>query len=64
MHIAGISGSPGERSRSVWLTQFALTCLEGAATRTDRIAVRGLPVAALRTTGGSAAHRLALDHAL
>ncbi len=47
MHITSISGSPSERSRSAWLTQFALTRLEGVATRSEHIAVRELPAAAL-----------------
>jgi FMN reductase len=47
MHITSISGSPTERSRSAWLTQFALTRLEGMATRSHHIAVRELPAAAL-----------------
>ena len=47
MHITSISGSPSERSRSAWLTQFALTRLEGVATRSEHIAVRELPSAAL-----------------
>lgn len=47
MHITSISGSPSERSRSAWLTQFALTRLEGIATRSEHIAVRELPAAAL-----------------
>jgi FMN reductase len=47
MHITSISGSPSERSRSAWLTQFALTRLEGVATRSEHIAVRDLPAAAL-----------------
>lgn len=47
MHITSISGSPSERSRSAWLTQFALTRLEGVATRSEHIAVRDLPAGAL-----------------
>ncbi len=47
MHITSISGSPSERSRSAWLTQFALTRLEGVATRSEHIAVRELPAGAL-----------------
>lgn len=47
MHITSISGSPSERSRSAWLTQFALTRLEGVATRSEHIAVRELPPTAL-----------------
>lgn len=47
MHITSISGSPSERSRSAWLTQFALTRLEGVARRNDHIAVRELPADAL-----------------
>ncbi|MFT7721982.1 MAG: NADPH-dependent FMN reductase [Roseateles sp.] len=47
MHITSISGSPSERSRSAWLTQFALTRLEGVARRSDHIAVRDLPAPAL-----------------
>ena len=47
MHITSISGSPSERSRSAWLTQFALTRLEGIATSSEHIAVRALPAAAL-----------------
>jgi FMN reductase len=47
MHITSISGSPSERSRSAWLTQFALTRLEGVATRSEYIAVRDLPANAL-----------------
>jgi len=47
MHITSISGSPSERSRSAWLTQFAVTRLEGVATRNEHIAVRELPASAL-----------------
>ena len=47
MHITSISGSPSERSRSAWLTQLALTRLEGLTTRSTHIAVRELPAAAL-----------------
>ncbi|HEY8881682.1 MAG TPA: NADPH-dependent FMN reductase [Roseateles sp.] len=47
MHITSLSASPSERSRSAWLTQFALTRLEGRATRHDAILVRQLPAAAL-----------------
>lgn len=47
MHITSISGSPSERSRSAWLTQLALTRLEGVARRSEHIAVRELPAAAL-----------------
>lgn len=51
MHITSISGSPSERSRSAWLTQFALTRLEGVATRSEHITLRGLPAAALLGAG-------------
>ncbi|MBW8843919.1 MAG: NADPH-dependent FMN reductase [Burkholderiales bacterium] len=47
MHITSISGSPSERSRSAWLTQLALTRLEGLTTQGNHIAVRELPAAAL-----------------
>jgi len=47
MHITSISGSSSERSRSAWLTQFALTRLEGVATRSEHIAVRDLPAGPL-----------------
>lgn len=47
MHITSISGSPSERSRSAWLTQFALTRLESVATRSEHIAVRELPAGPL-----------------
>ena len=47
MHILSISGSPSERSRSAWLTQFALTRLEALATHSGNISVRELPAAAL-----------------
>ncbi|WP_457424291.1 NADPH-dependent FMN reductase [Roseateles sp. P5_E7] len=47
MHITSISGSPSERSRSAWLTQFAVTRLEGLATSNEHIAVRELPASAL-----------------
>lgn len=47
MHILSISGSPSERSRSAWLTQFALTRLEGIASHSSSISVRELPAAAL-----------------
>lgn len=47
MHITSLSASPSERSRSAWLTQFALTRLEGRSTRHDAILVRDLPAAAL-----------------
>ena len=47
MHITSISGSPSERSRSAWLTQFALTRLEGQATYSEHIALRELPATAL-----------------
>jgi len=47
MHITSLSASPSERSRSAWLTQFALTRLEGRSTRHDAILVRELPAAAL-----------------
>ncbi|MDR7336045.1 NADPH-dependent FMN reductase [Roseateles asaccharophilus] len=47
MHILSISGSPSERSRSAWLTQFALTRLEGVATGSRSISVRELPATAL-----------------
>ncbi|WP_457325633.1 NADPH-dependent FMN reductase [Roseateles sp. P5_E11] len=49
MHITSLSASPSERSRSAWLTQFALTRLEGRATHHDDILVRELPAAALLT---------------
>lgn len=47
MHITSLSASPSERSRSTWLTQFALTRLEGRAARHDDILVRSLPAEAL-----------------
>jgi FMN reductase len=47
MHITSLSASPSERSRSAWLTQFALTRLEGRGTQYDDILVRQLPAAAL-----------------
>lgn len=47
MHITSLSASPSERSRSAWLTQFALTRLEGRGTRYEDILVRRLPAAAL-----------------
>lgn len=47
MHITSISGSPSARSRSAWLTQLALTRLEGVASRSEHIAVRELPAEAL-----------------
>ena len=47
MHITSLSASPSERSRSAWLTQFALTRLEGRGARHDDILVRQLPAAAL-----------------
>jgi FMN reductase len=47
MHITGISGSPSERSRSAWLTQFALTRLEGLSTQGRHIVLRELPATAL-----------------
>lgn len=47
MHITGLSASPSERSRSAWLTQFALTRLEGRADHHDDIVVRELPAEAL-----------------
>ena len=47
MHITSISGSPSARSRSAWLTQLALTRLEGVASRSEQIAVRELPAEAL-----------------
>lgn len=47
MHITSLSASPSERSRSAWLTQFALTRLEGRAARHDDILVRSLPAEAL-----------------
>lgn len=47
MHITSLSASPSERSRSTWLTQFALTRLEGRHTRHDDLLVRRLPAAAL-----------------
>ena len=47
MHITSLSASPSEYSRSAWLTQFALTRLEGRATRHDAIVVRQLPAVAL-----------------
>lgn len=43
MHITSLSASPSERSRSAWLTQFALTRLEARAARHDDILVRALP---------------------
>jgi FMN reductase len=49
MHITSLSASPSESSRSAWLTQFALTRLEGRATRHDHVLVRDLPAAALLT---------------
>lgn len=47
MHITSLSASPSERSRSTWLTQFALTRLEGRASGHDGILLRQLPAAAL-----------------
>ena len=47
MHITSLSASPSERSRSAWLTQFALTRLEGRGTHHSDILVRQLPAAAL-----------------
>jgi FMN reductase len=47
MYITSISGSPSERSRSAWLTQFALTRLEGLSTRSRHIVLRELPATAL-----------------
>lgn len=47
MHITSLSASPSERSRSAWLTQFALTRLEGRPGRHDDILVRALPAEAL-----------------
>lgn len=47
MHITSLSASPSERSRSAWLTQFALTRLEGRGTQRDDVLVRQLPAAAL-----------------
>ncbi|MDG0854277.1 NADPH-dependent FMN reductase [Roseateles puraquae] len=47
MHITSLSASPSERSRSAWLTQFALTRLEGRAGRHHDILVRALPAEAL-----------------
>lgn len=47
MHITSISGSPSERSRSAWLTQFALTRLEGIARRSEHITLRDLPAGPL-----------------
>lgn len=47
MHITSLSASPIERSRSTWLTQLALTRLEGRGARHDEILVRQLPAAAL-----------------
>ncbi|MFG6440998.1 NADPH-dependent FMN reductase [Roseateles sp. LKC17W] len=47
MHITSISASPSERSRSAWLTQFALTRLEGHAAQQHDILVRSLPAQAL-----------------
>lgn len=47
MHITSISGSPSERSRSAWLTQFASTRLEAFTTHSEHIAVRMLPAEAL-----------------
>jgi FMN reductase len=47
MHITSLSASPSERSRSAWLTQFALTRLEGRRADHDEILVRTLPPAAL-----------------
>jgi FMN reductase len=42
MHITSLSASPSEHSRSAWLTQFALSRLEGRADRHDDILVRAL----------------------
>lgn len=49
MHITSLSASPSEHSRSAWLTQFALSRLEGRADRHDAILVRALPAEALLT---------------
>ncbi len=53
MHITSISGSPSERSRSAWLTQFALTRLEGIARHNDHIALRELPATPLLAADAS-----------
>ena len=47
MHITSLSASPSERSRSAWLTQFAMTRLEGRHGRHDDVLVRDLPAEAL-----------------
>lgn len=47
MHLVSLSGSPSPRSRSRWLLQLAQTRLEASATRSDVIALRELPPAAL-----------------
>jgi FMN reductase len=47
MHITSISASPSERSRSAWLTQFALTRLQHRHEHHDAVVVRDLPAAAL-----------------
>jgi len=47
MHITSLSASPSERSRSAWLTQFALTRLEGRASHHHDILIRALPAAEL-----------------
>lgn len=47
MHITSLSASPSERSRSAWLTQFALTRLEGRAGHHHDILIRALPAAEL-----------------
>lgn len=49
MHITSLSASPSEHSRSAWLTQFALSRLEGQADRHDDILVRAIPADALLT---------------
>ncbi|RTL46865.1 MAG: FMN reductase (NADPH) [Burkholderiales bacterium] len=49
MHITSLSASPSEHSRSAWLTQFALSRLEGRADQQDDILVRALPAEALLT---------------
>jgi FMN reductase len=49
MHITSLSASPSEHSRSAWLTQFALTRLNGRADRQEDILVRALPAEALLT---------------
>lgn len=47
MHITSLSASPSERSRSAWLTQFALTRLESRGSHHDDILIRELPAVAL-----------------